>query len=299
MILIIAAVLALTCLAMGFYFVKISLYPETENYDETYRRELDNNYFDDGYYTGLEKVEVSIDSEFLYKLRGYWFPNKSSSRTIIIAHGYTVNLCASIRYLKMFHDRGFNILIYDQRYHGKSGGPNCTMGYYEKYDLKTCVSWVISETGEGSIVGIHGESMGASTALMHAAIDNRISFVISDCAFQNLHKQFAYRLKAEYRLPAFPLLSFANLATKIVTNQFYRNISPISEIDKVKIPVLFIHGDSDTYTLCSNTIDLYEKKKGIKELYLCRGANHAESLYVNRSEYERVVDNFINSLKMY
>jgi fermentation-respiration switch protein FrsA (DUF1100 family) len=295
-IIVIVCITLVALLIIGFYFTKVSFFPKTYNHEETYKQEIAYGFFEDLYYKNLIKHEFYIDSEFNYKLYGIWFPNNDSAKTIIIVHGYTVNLNASIRYLQLFFDKGYNVLLYDQRYHGNSEGKNCTMGYYEKFDLKTWVTWVLNKTGKDSTVGVHGESMGASTAIMHAAIDDRTSFVISDCAFANLYKQFGYRLKTEYKLPAFPVLLFANLATKIMTNVFYQDVSPIDDITKINIPILFIHGDSDTFTLCSNTINMYNKKKGIKELYISKDSDHAQSLYVNKSEYKRVVYSFLDSL---
>lgn len=279
----------------GRYLAGLSLCPKTESRDETYARELKNGAIDEDFYKKLPKQEVCISSEYGYKLHGLWFSNNDSKNTIIICHGHTVNLNSAIRYMKIFYTRGFNVLIYDHRYHGESGGEYCTMGFYEKFDLKSWVTWVIGKTGENSIIGTHGESMGASTVLMHAAIDDRISFTISDCPFESVYEEFKYRLKVEYKLPPFPLLQIANLFTKIRTKTFYGNIAPIKVICDIKTPVLFIHGDNDNYVPCSHTIHLYQLKKGFKQLYIAKGAEHAKSFNVDKAEYEKVVHCFLRS----
>ena len=293
---IIITIILIILLFSGYYFTKVSLYPTTHDSEETYNKELSDGYIDDLYYKNLEKQEVYIDSDYGYKLHGIWFPNKDSKKTMIICHGYTMNLNGAIRYMNMFYKTGFNVLIYDHRYHGKSGGESCSMGYYEKLDLKTCVTWVINKIGKDSIIGTHGESMGAATVLMHAAIDERISFTIADCPFESVYEQFKYRLKIQYKLPPFPFLTFANLVTKIKVKIFYKDIAPIKTIENIKIPILFIHGDSDTFIPYSHTQHMYDLKEGPKQLYLAKGADHAESYCVNKDEYKKAVYKFLDSI---
>lgn len=284
-------------LLSGYYLTKITLNPTVEDYDKVYNRELKDGYINDLYYKNLKKEEVYIDSEYGYKLHGIWFPNNDSNKTIIICHGFTVNLNAAIRYMNIFYKRDFNILLYDHRYHGKSGGKNCSMGYYEKFDLKTWVTWIINKKGKSSIIGTHGESMGASTVLMHAAIDDRISFIIADCPFESIYEQYKYKLKLEYKLPPFPFLNISNLFTKMKIKAFYKDIAPIKTIENIEIPILFIHGDSDTFIPYSHTQHMYDLKKGTKQLYIAKGAEHAQSYFVNKDEYVKVIYKFLDSME--
>ncbi len=281
---------------IGYYFTNITLYPKTFNYDESYELEVANGCFDDKYYKELDKEEIYIDTNFNYKLHGIWIPHKNSKKTIIFAHGFNYTLYGSIKYMDMFYKKGFNVLVYDHRFHGHSGGENCTMGYYEKYDLQSCVDWVINKVGSDSIIGTHGESMGAATVLMHAALDNRINFAVADCPFESVKEQYTYRLKIEYKLPSFPIINLTNLVTKMRINAFYGDVSPISTIGSVKTPILFIHGDSDKYIPYSNTINLFNAKKGTKKLYLAKGADHAKSFIVDKLHYEEVVNEFLSEV---
>jgi fermentation-respiration switch protein FrsA (DUF1100 family) len=146
-----------------------------------------------------------------------------------------------------------------------------------------------------SILATHGESMGAAIVLLHAAIDNRVNFVIADCPYKSLWDQFAYRLKVEYKLPAFPILYIANVISKFRIHTHISDISPIKSVEGLEIPVFFIHGNADTYIPKSHSLDMYEIKKGKKRLYLAEGAEHAKSYAVDKERYEKEIEAFLIS----
>jgi hypothetical protein len=296
MILLIVCIVIAALFAGSLFLVMISLFPHTSSREDVYEAEIERGSIDEAFYKALNKQEFSVKSKFDYQLHGIWFPNQDSLKTVVIVHGYKVNLFTSLRYLRLFYDKGFNVLIYDQRYHGKSGGKNCSMGFYEKYDLQTMVTWVLGKTGPMSVVGIHGESMGAATSIMHAAIDDRISFTVADCSYEDLYRQFTHRLKVDYKLPSFPLMHLGSLVTKITMGYFFRNVSPISDIAYIKTPLLFIHGEKDSYILPSHSFHMYEKARGRKGLYLAKDAGHAESIFANPEEYQKIVYRFIDTL---
>lgn len=287
-------ILLIIMLIIGDYFARISMLPKTMTHEETHKIEEEKSYLNQGVDYPFE--EVFIESSYGYHLYGKWYLNESSKKTIILCHGYTYNLNGSIKYMNLFMERGFNVLIYDHRYHGKSGGNNCSMGFYEKEDLKSFTTWVKDKVGQDSIVATHGESMGGATVLMHAAIDNRVSFVVADCPFESVYEQFKYRLKIEYRLPPFPILVFSNIMTWFRIKTSYKFISPIRLVDKITCPVLFIHGQSDEYIPHEHSIHLHDKKIGDKSLYLVKGADHAESYRKSPETYKRVVHQFIDTI---
>ena len=299
MIVLVSAIIILLAAVfiISWRFINEFLFPETRSHEECYNRELELGSFDEKYYKGLVKEEFRTDSKYGYPLNGIWFPNGDSRDTVILVHGYRASLFTSLRYLRLFHEKGFNVLIYDQRHHGKSGGTGCTMGSHERFDLCTIVSWVIDRTGPLSRVGVHGESMGAATAVMHASIDDRIAFTIADCPYEDLFRQFAYRLKAEFRLPAFPFMYIGSLLSRIRLKFFFHEVSPIKEVPKIKTPILYIHGDADDYVPTSHSVHMYQTTRARKGLYLAEGAGHAESIFKDPKGYEKVVFRFIDSLK--
>jgi fermentation-respiration switch protein FrsA (DUF1100 family) len=248
-------------------------------------------------YNAWPKQEVKICSPYGYDLFGLYFPLEGAQKTVVIVHGITYTLYGSVKYMPIFRQRGFNVLIYDHRYHGRSGGSNCTFGYYEKHDLKAVIDWALAQLGPAGQVGTHGESFGATIALQHVAIDPRLAFVIADCPFSDLTEQLTYRLKVEYHLPPFPLLSLANLFSRLLTGMAFNQVSPLRGLPNVTTPILFAHGQDDDYIPPQMSQALFAaKRQGIRQLYLAPNAKHAEAFWNNRVEYDQKVGEFLQAL---
>ncbi len=279
--------------AIAYHFTNVSYLPKKWALADTYEKAVEKGQIDPQVFEAMEKEEISVPSAYGYDLDGLWMPVEDSNRTAIICHGYTMNKFGSMKYTHVFRRMGFNVLIYDHQFHGKSGGDLCTMGFREKNDLKTMVDWLEKKVGLGGTLVTHGESMGGGTVLMHAAMDHRVSAVVSDCAFADTKDVFAYRLKADYGLPAFPLLYMASFISKLRVGAYYYEISPWSVIDQVTIPVLFINGTADDYVPMSHTATLFDRKPGVKELHMVEGAGHALAYEADPGAYEAVVEGFL------
>ena len=248
-------------------------------------------------YNSWLKEEISVSSCYGYQLHCLFFPCDRSLKTIIFSHGIGMNHSSSIPYMAIFRRLGYNLLIYDNRFHGSSGGRNCSFGYFEKYDLKSIVDWVLQRIGPNSMVGTHGISLGGAITIQHAEIDPRISFAIADCSYSDLKRLFELRLKADYHLPGFPLFILARWFGKTLTGFDFYQVSPIQDLKKTSTPIFFIHGDKDGYIPPSMSIDMmHAKTTGLTRLYLAPGAKHAQSYLSNPVEYENQIKAFLEQI---
>lgn len=260
--------------------------------------------FSNSKYSNLQMESASVASKFDYRLYGTFIKNpKPTKNTIIIVHGINGNRLTALRYADIYLDKGFNVLVYDSRDHGASGGTDVTYGYYERYDLDKWVTWVQSRY-KGGIIGIHGESMGAATALMYSQLDQegkkRIKFYVVDCPYSDLDQLFTLKLKQDYKINI-PILSkiilfYSNKVTSMRSGFKFNQVSPINSIKNVTAPIMFIHGDIDTFVPTQMSKDMYNIKKGPKALYIAPGASHAQSYQVDKDDYRDKVINFIDSV---
>jgi fermentation-respiration switch protein FrsA (DUF1100 family) len=200
--------------------------------------------------------------------------------------------------MDMFLKRGFAVFIYDHRNHGLSGGKNTSFGYYEKFDLKKCTDWLFDKLGKDIIVGLHGESMGAGTVLQNIAIDQRIKFCIDDCGYSDAQDLFKHRLEKDYNIKNLPLIKLSSKLSKIRAGWNFKDVSPITTLPKIEIPILFIHGEEDDYVPTFMCNQMYSVKKGYKDIYIATGAGHAEAYWKNKDEYEKKIDGFLKAINI-
>jgi uncharacterized protein len=266
--------------------------------------EANKEYFNMKRFNSLQREAVSVTStKNNYQLYGTYIKNpKVSKDTIILVHGLGGSRWSMLKYADMYLDRGYNVLLYDSRNHGDSGGKNITFGYYEKYDLDRWVNWLYTKN-KGGLIGVHGESMGAATALLHSELNEakkRVSFYICDSSYSDLEELFRIRLKEDYNIStkfaANVLMFYADKVNKFKNQFYFKESSPINTIKDISVPVMFIHGDSDTFVPKAMSEDLYNKKASSKELYIAQNSNHVQSYINNQEEYKNRIYKFLDSL---
>ncbi|WP_411682626.1 alpha/beta hydrolase [Clostridium thailandense] len=295
-------ILLLAINATGFYFGDMyyekvcKIYINRSNTDIQYYK----NSFNYNRFSSLESYDINIQSSFGYKLAGtYIFNPKPTNNTVILVHGITASRWESMKYADMYLDMGFNVLAYDSRYHGKSGGNDITLGFFEKTDLDNIVKWV-RWVNPNAIIGVHGESMGAVTALLQASLDQtkrNVNFYVVDCPYSDISELLAIKLakdeKPHLELAAKFILFYGNIIALNKSGFSLYAVSPIKAIKNIKTPIMFIHGSNDTFIPASMSLDLYLEKTGPKDIYISPGAEHAMSYFVNKSEYTAKVKQFL------
>ena len=248
----------------------------------------------------MESYNVSIKSSFGYTLSGtYIFNPKPTNNTVILVHGIGCDRWESMKYSDMYLDMGFNVLAYDSRYHGSSGGTDITLGFFEKTDLDNIVKWV-KWVNPNAIIGVHGESLGAVTALLQSTLDQskkNVNFYVADCPYSDLRELMNIKLSGDLR-PSFEpaagfILFYANIIALKKSHFSLYAVSPITAISDIKTPIMFIHGSNDTFIPASMSLELYLRKTGPKGIYISPGAEHAMSHFINKEEYTAKVKQFL------
>ncbi|MBN6888336.1 uncharacterized protein ACUXCC_002349 [Cytobacillus horneckiae] len=281
-------------LSIGIFFTNKLMYIRKKEDQFIFERESSSGRFDADIYAHLSKKEYLLPSSFGYQLKAVLAEPHENHRYIIIAHGVTENKTNSIKYMNLFLNRGFNVVIYDHRRHGESGGKTTSYGYYEKHDLKVIVDWLKSLKGNDIQIGIHGESMGAATMLLYAGmVEDGADFYIADCPFSDLKGQLTHHIRTTFKLPPNLLLPIGNAFLRFRDKYSILDVSPIAVIENIEKPILFIHSKDDRFILPEMTESLYELKNGPKKLYIAEKGAHAQSYNENKEEYERTVDEFL------
>jgi fermentation-respiration switch protein FrsA (DUF1100 family) len=245
----------------------------------------------------LPKEEVEVKTTDGLSLKGIFIEKfKESKKIIIIVHGYNLAFPRSLQFMEMFVNEGFNVLINDQRGHGRSEGKYATYGYYEKYDLDLWVNWAIKKIGEDAVIGLHGQSMGGATVLEYASINKYVKFIIADCPYSDAWQLMKHQFRKLNHVPVFPFAFITDYRLKKRAKFSFKDVSPINAIKNKDIPIMFIHGAEDNFVPTYMSKEMYSVKQGYKKLLIVEGAAHANALFTNKELYEKEVNNFIKEV---
>lgn len=240
--------------------------------------------------------DMYINSEDGLKLHATYFPCEGSKKVVICFHGYTSEGLNDYSTLAIFYKKhGYNLLLVDERAHGKSEGTYIGFGCLDRHDAKLWIEKMVELLGEDCRILLHGDSMGGSTVLMTTGLElpPQVKAAVSDCAFTSAWEVFASVLKNTYHLPAFPILNIANKMVKKKAGYELDECNAKNEVAKAQIPILFLHGDADSFVPCSMVHELYAACNSAKKLVIIEGAGHVESCYRDAELYEGAIEEFI------
>lgn len=235
-----------------------------------------------------------IISEDSLKLRGQYLDHDNSHRWVILIHGYKSSNENMMSYSSEYYDNGYNVVLPDNRAHGKSDGDYIGMGWLDKDDIACWVDWIIEKDPQAQII-LHGVSMGGATVMM-ASGDHLPQVVgyIEDCGYTSVWDIFASELDKRFSLPTFPVLDISNFMAKIKAGYNFKEASSVEQVKKANQPMLFIHGGKDDFVPVEMVYEVYDACASQKELYIVEEAGHAQSKDYDVKAYWNKVFDFID-----
>lgn len=244
---------------------------------------------------GIEDVEMVTFDGLL--LKGHWLSaSKPSGKTAIIAHGYSGHGMQMDSLAKLYHQElEYNVLLPDNRGHGESEGTYIGFGWDDRKDYVKWIEYVIKRQGESEQIVLHGVSMGGATVLMTSGelLPEQVKGIVSDCAYTSVEEELRYQLKRMFSLPAFPFLQLTSLLTKFRAGYDFKEASALKQVAKADKPILFIHGDMDTFVPTSMVYPLYDRCSSQKELLVVPGAGHGLAYFTDPAAYGAAVRSFL------
>ncbi len=195
--------------------------------------------------------------------------------TVVVVHGFKSNKSTVLRYGVGLH-QAFNLVFYDARNTGRSGGSQTTGGVLEQNDLRAVIDW-LERTKHPQRIGVLGNSLGAATTLAEVRTDPRVNAVALDSMHTRIRYQIEARVDAEY-------VSYFGTTWAILTGIGLRTGVDLTTIDAEdtileygRRPLLVIHGTADTEDLPHRTESFVAHARSLDipvELEWCPDSGH-------------------------
>lgn len=278
----------------SYHFSKSLAYPKIVSLDQEIQWEKERHLW--GEFDKYEKETYIIKGHDDYSLPVELIKaDKPSNKYVIVTHGYTSNRYGSVKYLDVYRNLGFNVIIYDVRGHGANQPTAVSLGNFEAKDLLKLIEDTYQRYGMSIDLGLHGESMGSSISLSVLKKRPQVKFVVADCGFSNFYTLMSELYKQ--RRASFLLLG-VNWMSRLFQGFNLHETSPQEAIRENTIPILFIHGKNDRFILPHHSQQLAQSTRGYHELYLIDGATHAGSRQtIGLDAYTRIVGTFLKNIE--
>ena len=278
------ALLALTLVWGCAYMAKKALHPVAKRkpldvWPDQYKLPYENVYF---------KTEDGV------QLKGWFIPRPDSDKTIILMHGWGMNRGDIFRNTCFLYDLGYNLMYFDFRALGESGGSVSSIGYLEVKDLQGAIKF-LKETRSFACekMGLYGLSMGGMVAIYEAAHNKDIACVAAEASYYSFRKVVSRWAWVHNKVPYFPLMP-------IVLHYMRKNLADNPEKYSPKYnvphiaprPIFIIHGRYDNLVPAAQAKLLYKNAGEPKEVWLVPGAKHNKCAEVGGFEYKQRLGDF-------
>lgn len=228
---------------------------------------------------------------------------------LVFCHELAADRWAVTPYVADLRERGFDVFTFDFRNHGQSGSidgfePMPWMTEYEVADTKAAVNYVCSRAdADERGIGMMGVSRGATAALYIAARDSRVQAIATDGAFSTelMQLHYIHRFMEIYTayahiLSRFPdplLITLGWWAQWIIgRRRGCKFVAVERQIRRVRQPVLFIHGERDSYVPQHVSESLQRLTSGPSRRWDVPDARHNQAIKIAPEEYHRRLARF-------
>ncbi|MGB3298309.1 MAG: alpha/beta hydrolase, partial [Phormidesmis sp.] len=219
------------------------------------------------------------------QLHGWWLPNPGNRQTLLFCHGNYGNISYNLERIHFYYNLGFSVLAFDYRGYGQSVSTNLIKPV--PTESSTCAdaetAWqYLTQTRKirPENITIMGHSMGGAIAINLAAQHPNAAHLIVASSFTTM--QDAVHAKKIYGL--FPI-------QQLLTEPF----DSLSKVQKLRMPVLYVHGEQDRDVPAEMSQRLYEASPQPKQLWLVPDSGHNDIATTAAAQYQKTVEAFLDS----
>jgi len=224
---------------------------------------------------GMQYEDVVLHTADDIQLHGWFIPKQDAKKTVLFFHGNAGNISHRGESVKIFHDLGLNVFIFDYRGYGQSKGDPSEKGLYE--DARTAWQYLTETKGiEKDHIILFGRSLGGAVA---AKLGSEV-----DAHSAILESTFSSGIDMASEL--FPLLSqVIYVRFKFDTDKYVKQIA---------YPVLVIHSPEDDIIPYSLGRKVFESANQPKQLLEIQG-DHNSGFLQSQPQYQKKIEEFLSA----
>jgi len=204
-------------------------------------------------------------------------------RVVLYLHGNGSNVGANVEHANRFHRLGLSVFAIDYRGYGKSQGdfPSESQVYE---DAQLAWDYLVKQRGVNpNQIYIYGHSLGGAIAIDLAVRHPEAAGLIVEGSFTST------RAMVDFQKGLFWLFPIDWLLTQ--------RFDSLSKVDRLQMPVLFIHGTADNVVPVEMSKKLFDAAPEPKQLYIVPGGGHNNVAQIGGAEYLQIVSQFLGSSK--
>lgn len=222
---------------------------------------------------GADYEPVELRSQDGTALFGWFLRARGGARaTVLHLHGNAENISTHIASVAWMPAAGFNVLTFDYRGYGRSGGSPSLEGLQMDIDAAMQALHERPDVDARRIV-VFGQSLGAALAVHYVASAPRargVRALILDSSFSDYRRITSEKLAAHVLTWPFQWLPFFTIDNDYTPERSVHAISPI--------PLLIIHGERDGIVPVTHARRLYALAREPKSLWILPEAGHIDSM---------------------
>ena len=242
--------------------------------------------------------EVWIESYDGTKLFGRYYHFRDGAPIQLLFHGYRSHAfrdCSGGHSLA--RKIGYNVFVPDQRAQGRSGGKSITFGINERKDCLCWIQYLNDRFGQDVPIVLSGLSMGAATVLMASGLDlpENVACVIADSPY-SAPIAIIEKVAQDLHYPVFICRPFIHLGARLFGGFRLGSCTAKEAVRHSRVPILLIHGEDDRMVPCSMSLEIAANCASKVQVVTFPGAGHGLCYITDPIRYERVINEFLNSV---
>ena len=241
---------------------------------------------------------VTIESRDGLTLSGRYYHTADGAPLAICFHGYKscwlTDFCGGA---DIAAQMGQNILLVDERAHGKSQGKTITFGIKERLDLLCWIDYALDRFGADTRILLYGVSMGGATVLMASGEDlpENVKGIVADSPYSS-PLDVILSVGRQRGYPVRLIRPFVILGAKLYGGFDVLEASAEEAVKQTNVPILIIHGEEDTFVPPEMSLRVQQANPALIERHTFPGAYHVLNYMVDTPRYEAIVKAFMKNV---